>query len=77
MKPGFKTSEFWLAFAAMLIGTFVASGLLGPDHVAMRIAGLGLDILAALGYAVVRGKVKVAEQLKEGAAALAKKSAAA
>lgn len=60
-KPGYKTSEFWLALAAMLLGAFVTSGVLGPDHIAVRIAGVALTLLAGLGYGAGRAALKRVE----------------
>jgi hypothetical protein len=57
-KPGYKTTEFWLSLLATLIGAFVAAGIVGPDHIAMRISGLALSILATLGYGAGRAALK-------------------
>ena len=58
-KPGWKTSEFWLSLAAVLVGAFVASGVLPAEHLAMKIAGFVLMALASLGYSVGRGIAKL------------------
>ena len=67
MKPGYKTTEFWLSLLATLLGVFVASGLLADGHWALKAAGLALSGLAALGYGAARAKVKFGESLKEAA----------
>jgi hypothetical protein len=59
MKPGWKTTEFWLSLLAGLVGlAFMLVGEAGP-------VGQGLSLLAtalsALGYTVVRGSLKKAE----------------
>jgi hypothetical protein len=66
VKNGFLSSEFWLTLLAQVLGAFVASGLLGPDHIAMRVAGVAVSILAALGYTASRyGLKKGAEKTKQ------------
>jgi hypothetical protein len=60
-KPGYKTTEFWLATAATVLGVVMASGALdglGQDHWLVKVAGLGVSILAALGYSRDRRMVK-------------------
>lgn len=58
-KPGYKTSEFWLAFLAMLLTMFYASGIVVPPRVE-GIIGFVAATLTAAGYAVSRGGVKKA-----------------
>lgn len=57
MKPGFRTTEFWLTLAAMVVGSIYASGAVESDS-ALRILGLVSGVLGALGYTVSRGMVK-------------------
>jgi len=54
MKPGYKTTEFWVAII-IAVSTFVASlaDALGPKY-----AALSSSIVGA-GYAVARGLAKV------------------
>lgn len=59
-KPGFKTSEFWLAAAAQILGLLLASGAITPDSQWDRIAGLATVALATLGYSASRSQVKSA-----------------
>lgn len=56
-KPGYKTTEFWLKVAAMVLTALYASGSL-TNSTAMAIAGIAATILAALGYTVSRTLVK-------------------
>ena len=63
-KPGYKTSEFWLNFAAMVIGAFMASGVFAEGHIALQVAGIAMTALSALGYTSSRGKVKLASSLE-------------
>ena len=61
MKPGWKTSEFYLSLAAVLVGAVMASGVmdgLGQGHWAVRVVGLVATILGSLGYTASRGLVK-------------------
>jgi len=62
MKPGYKTTEFWLSAAATIVGLVVTSGVLPeqPDNVWVRLVGGVVAVLAALGYTAARAKVKAA-----------------
>ena len=57
-KPGFRTSEFWLSLAAVLLGALFASGVLADGGTAAKIAGLAASLLGALGYTVSRTQLK-------------------
>lgn len=63
MKPGYKTTEFWLSLAAMIVGAIMASGLLEKtaSPIDNQIVGIIVSVLAALGYTVGRGFVKAAD----------------
>jgi len=58
-EPGWRTSEFWLKVAAMVLTVLYASGAL-TTSTALAIAGMAAAILGALGYTVSRGLVKAA-----------------
>ena len=60
MKPGYKTTEFWLAAVAQLIGLVLASGIIAPESSWDRIAGLATAALATMGYSAARSTVKSA-----------------
>lgn len=57
-KPGYKTTEFWLATAAMIVGALFASGVFPAESGGERVLGLAASILASLGYTVSRTMVK-------------------
>ena len=57
-KPGWRTTEFWLSFAAVAVGTVIASGALPAESVWERIAGLAVAGLSALGYTGARRALK-------------------
>lgn len=57
-KPGYKTTEFWLATAAMIVGALFASGVFPAESGGERLLGLAASILASLGYTVSRTMVK-------------------
>ena len=60
-KPGYKTTEFWLSLAAMLVGAIMASGVLqseGTPDWFVQVVGIGAALLGGLGYTVGRGYVK-------------------
>jgi len=62
-KPGYKTTEFWLSLLATLLGFLLASGVMdtAPEDswIAKLVGGL-VAVLASLGYAASRAKVKTA-----------------
>jgi len=58
MKPGFKTSEFWLAAVASIVGLVVASGAVEESGTIGKVIGLIVAGLASLGYSVSRGAAK-------------------
>lgn len=60
VKPGFATTEGWLAAAASLIFVLYALGIVAPDgtsSIAKAIA-LAAAALTSLGYSVSRGMTK-------------------
>lgn len=62
MKPGYKTSEFWLTVVATLIGLLFASGAVEEASGIGKIAGLAASVLATLGYSYSRGAAKSSGQ---------------
>lgn len=58
MKPGFKTTEFWLSVAAAVLGAFMASGSIVPDSTTAQVVGLASSALVALGYTGARLSLK-------------------
>lgn len=56
IKPGYKTTEFWLSLLTVILGTaapsFDGMPMLG------RIIGLALSVLATLGYTYARTSIK-------------------
>lgn len=57
-KPGFKTTEFWLSLAAMILTALYASGLIGDGGTAAKIAAFAAMVLTSAGYTVSRGLAK-------------------
>ncbi|KKL24227.1 hypothetical protein LCGC14_2417440 [marine sediment metagenome] len=62
-KPGWKTTEFWMASASALLGWVLASGFLESTETEWdnKIVGLALTGLTALGYGAIRAYTKVGE----------------
>jgi hypothetical protein len=65
-KPGYKTTEFWLSLAAVVVGLLFASGVVADGSAFDKVLGLAASVLGALGYSVSRAKVKVAEAIGSG-----------
>ena len=63
--PGYKSTEFWLSFAAVLAGFILASGAVVEGSTAATIVGGVLTVLGALGYTSSRTSVKVAEEARK------------
>lgn len=62
MKPGYKTTEFWLATIATICGVLYASGAITPEGtepVEKAVAFIAAA-LASLGYSQARGAAKAA-----------------
>lgn len=64
-KPGYKTTEFWLTFAALVVGLLIASGVLDEGGEALKVAAFVSSALASLGYSFSRGKTKTASAIVE------------
>lgn len=60
VKTGYKTTEFWLAAVATLLGVVLASGALTEGTVWAQVVGVGATLLTSLGYTVSRTKAKAA-----------------
>lgn len=58
MKPGYKTTEFWMTALAAMVGLLMTSGLFLGDSVWTKGLGLVAAGLASAGYAVSRGMAK-------------------
>lgn len=58
IRPGYKTTEFWLSLSAVLVGALFASGVIAVDSGADKVLGLVATILGALGYTISRTLVK-------------------
>jgi len=60
IKPGYKTTEFWLSTAATLVGLAVGSGAIPSTAPWGQIVGLITALLGSMGYTVSRAQVKAA-----------------
>lgn len=61
-KPGYRCTEFYLSFLAMLLGAFLASGIAPDDSPTMKLAGLCMVALSSLGYGATRWGVKASTE---------------
>lgn len=60
VKPGYKTTEFWLTLVSTLLGLLFASGVIAPegtDGLSKAFAFVA-TALTTMGYAVSRGLAK-------------------
>lgn len=58
MKPGYKTTEFWIATIATIVGLIVASGAVTEGSAVDKIVAFATAVLASFGYSVSRGMAK-------------------
>ena len=61
MKPGWKTTEFWLSVMALLVGALIASGAFADGGTLAQVLAFAASALTALGYTVARGLAKKGE----------------
>jgi hypothetical protein len=64
-KPGYKTSEFWLSLAAVVVSYVISSDVLGEGTVQSKAIMIVATVLAALGYTASRAIVKSSHNKKE------------
>jgi len=57
-KPGYKTTEFWLSFAAVIVGAVQASGIVPSEGPWNQVLGMVISALVALGYTGARMAMK-------------------
>ena len=62
VKPGYKTTEFWMSTVAVICGLLMASGAIGEATLASQIIGGVLATLGTLGYNVGRASEKKAAE---------------
>jgi hypothetical protein len=58
LKPGYKTSEFWMSLFAVAIGAIQASGVVPMEGPWGQILGTATAALVALGYTGARLSMK-------------------
>ena len=59
MKPGYKTTEFWLTVLAICVNAISASGLIAAESSEGKTLTVVVAGLAAFGYTVSRGIAKL------------------
>lgn len=57
-KPGYKSTEFYVALLAMIIGALFASGAISDGSLAAKVLGTIATVLGQLGYTVSRTLTK-------------------
>lgn len=58
VKPGYKSSEFYLSALAMIVSMLYASGLISDGSTIEKIMSFISMALVAMGYSVSRALVK-------------------
>lgn len=69
MKPGIKSTEFWLTLLAMLLALalFIAEALADEGSAVVKALAMAVAGLAQLGYTFGRSKTKAADALASAA----------
>jgi len=60
VKPGYQTTEWWISVVVTLAALLLASGALGPEATATKVASLVVALGAQLGYSAGRAQVNAA-----------------
>ena len=61
VKPGYKTTEFWLSLLAILLGFVLSSGVMDAtpeDSWITKLIGGAVAVLSTMGYVASRAKTK-------------------
>jgi hypothetical protein len=58
MKPGYKTTEFWISLIAVALGAVQASGLVPNESPWGQMVGMAVVTLVSLGYTGSRLNLK-------------------
>ena len=58
LKPGYRTTEFWLVAVTVFVGLLLGSGAIPADSSLARALGLFAAALASMGYSWSRAKAK-------------------
>ena len=58
VKPGYKTTEFWMTAGATFVGLAIASGIVPDTGMWPKVVGLVVAAFTAMGYTVSRTAVK-------------------
>ena len=70
MKPGYKTTEFWLTLLAQIIGLLTMTGVIKPEEATPYLQGGGqlvgglMTVIPQIAYAFSRGKAKTTAAAK-------------
>jgi hypothetical protein len=64
VKPGYKTTEFWVTIIIQILGILMVTGTITPEQSdvlgqsAVQLGGIIAAVAAAFGYSLSRGRVK-------------------
>jgi len=58
MKPGYKTSEFWISACSNIVAALFAAGVIPTTGETAKILGVVGPVATAIGYAISRGLAK-------------------
>ena len=64
LKSGIKSSEFYMALSAVVLGVIISTGAVDPDGAGTwdKLVGVICSLLEALGYKLGRSNVKAAHE---------------
>ena len=62
LRPGYRSTEWYLSVAAILLGVLLTSGAFGETEPVYKVLALALAALTALGYTAGRSFVKATKE---------------
>jgi hypothetical protein len=65
MKPGYKTTEFWISLLVLILGVLAGSGVVTDGGAVAKVTGFATSTLAALGYTWARATTKLGPKKEE------------
>lgn len=66
VKPGYKTTEFWVSIATAITGILITLGVIGQEEANILVKGIEqivggiLTVVPVAAYAISRGRAKSA-----------------
>ena len=72
MKPGIKSTEFWVVVGVQIVGLLLTLGIFTPEQASAfekaipQLGGIAAMLAASFGYSISRGEAKKGEAIANG-----------